>query len=186
VTSDRIKSDGELLHAALRGNEAAFTALYRRRQGAVYRFALHMSGDASFSEDVTQEVFMALLQSGQRFNAARGTLVSFLYGIARNLVLRRFETRQAEVFDGEAEFPAEDDVIDDLTRQETIEAVRNAVLSLPLLYREAVVLCDLESASYEAAAGALGCPVGTVRSRLSRGRSMLAQKLAVKAVRSMS
>jgi len=178
-----MKADGELLNAALRGNEAAFTALYRRRQGAVYRFALHMSGDAAFSEDVTQEVFMALLQSGDRFNAARGTLVSFLYGIARNLVLRRFETRQPQALDAVAELSADDDVVDDLTRKETVEAVRNAVLSLPLVYREALVLCDLEYASYEAAAEALGCPVGTVRSRLSRGRSMLAQKLAVKAVR---
>jgi RNA polymerase sigma-70 factor (ECF subfamily) len=50
-------SDGELLQAALRGDEAAFTALYRRRQGAVYRFALHISGDLAVPEDVTQEVF---------------------------------------------------------------------------------------------------------------------------------
>jgi len=59
-------------------------------------------------------------------------------------------------------------------------------LSLPAPYREAVVLCDLENASYEDAAAALECPVGTVRSRLSRGRAMLGQKLAVKTVRSMS
>jgi len=60
------------------------------------------------------------------------------------------------------------------------------VLSLPGPYREAVVLCDLENASYEDAAAALECPVGTVRSRLSRGRAMLGQKLAVKTARSMS
>jgi len=81
---------------------------------------------------------------------------------------------------------ADDDVLDDLTRRETIEAVRSAVLSLPAPYREAVVLCDLENASYEDAAAALECPVGTVRSRLSRGRAMLGQKLAVKTARSIS
>ena len=64
-------SDEEQLEAALHGDEAAFTALYRRRQGAVYRFALHMSGDAAVSEDVTQEVFMALFESGRRFDARR-------------------------------------------------------------------------------------------------------------------
>src|SRR3954469_9942621 len=82
-------SDEELLEGARRGDEAAFTALYRRRQGMVYRFALHMSGDGAVSEDVTQEVFLALLESGGRFDPARGSLLSFLYGIARNLLLQR-------------------------------------------------------------------------------------------------
>ena len=177
-------SDEELLEAARGGDEAAFTALYRQRQGAVYRFALHVSGDAAVSEDVTQEVFLSLLAGGGRFDPARGSLLSFLYGIARNLVRRRLEKKRPEEL---AEEPvADDDVLDDLARRETIEAVRSAVLSLPTQYREAVVLCDLESASYEDAAAALDCPVGTVRSRLSRGRAMLAQKLAAKAVRSMS
>lgn len=177
-------SDEDLLGAARDGDEAAFTALYRRRQGAIYRFALHMSGDGAVSEDVTQEVFLALLKGGGRFDPSRGSLLSFLYGIARNLVLRRIEKKLPEEL---AEEPAaDDDVLDDLTRRETIEAVRSAVLSLPTQYREAVVLCDLEYASYEDAAAALDCPVGTVRSRLSRGRAMLAQKLAAKAVRSMS
>ena len=180
-------SDEELLAAALHGDEAAFTALYRRRQSAVYRFALHMSGDAAVSEDVTQEVFLALLESGSRFDPARGTLLSFLYGIARNLLLRRLEKQRPVDSDTlTEELAADDDVLDELTRRETIEAVRSAVLSLPGPYREAVVLCDLENASYEDAAAALECPVGTVRSRLSRGRAMLAQKLEVIAVRSVS
>jgi len=177
-------SDEDLLGAARGGDEAAFTALYRRRQGAVYRFALHMSGDAAVSEDVTQEVFLAVLEGSGRFDPARGSLLSFLYGIARNLVLRRLEKKLPEELADEP--VADDDVLDDLTRRETIEAVRSAVLSLPTQYREAVVLCDLENASYEDAAAALDCPVGTVRSRLSRGRALLAQKLSAKAVRSMS
>jgi RNA polymerase sigma-70 factor (ECF subfamily) len=89
-------------------------------------------------------------------------------------------------FEEADEIATDEDVLEDLTRRETIEAVRSAVLSLPMQYREAVVLCDLENASYEDAAAALDCPVGTVRSRLSRGRAMLAQKLTAKAVRSMS
>jgi len=177
-------SDDELLRGAREGDEAAFTALYRRRQGAVYRFALHMSGDAAISEDVTQEVFLALLEGGGRFDPSRGSLLSFLYGIARNLLVRRLGAKQPKEYTEEP--AADDDVLEDLTRRETIEAVRSAVLSLPAQYREAVVLCDLENATYEDAAAALECPVGTVRSRLSRGRGMLAQKLAAKAVRSLS
>ena len=159
----------------LSGDEEAFTTLYRRRQGPVYRFALQMTGNNMIAEDVTQEVFMALISKTAKYDPARGTLASFLYGIARNMVLRRLE-KTAEVED----YAGPEDILDDLTRRETIEQVRRAVLSLPPVYREAVVLCDLQDTSYEAAAQVLDCPVGTVRSRLNRGRFMLAQKLAVK------
>lgn len=168
-------ADHELLLLMLSGDEDAFTTLYRRRQGPVYRFALQMTGSVVIAEDVTQEVFMALLSKKAKYDAAKGSLQSFLYGIARNMVLRRIE-KTAEIEDYAGTY----DVLDDLTRRETVENVRRAVLSLPPVYREAVVLCDLQDTSYEEAALALDCPVGTVRSRLNRGRSMLAQKLAVR------
>jgi RNA polymerase sigma-70 factor (ECF subfamily) len=179
------ESDEKLLGRMLDGDEEAFTALYRRRQGPVYRFALHMTGSAAIAEDVTQEVFLALIENGRRFDGSRGPLLSFLYGIARNRVLRRIEKERTAEPVGE-EFAGGEDLLDDLTRRETVEQVRRAVLSLPEAYREAVVLCDLENVSYEDAAAALECPVGTVRSRLSRGRAMLAQKLAAYMVRSIS
>jgi len=78
---------------------------------------------------------------------------------------------------------SDEDLLDDLTRRETVEYVRQAVVSLPPSYREVVVLCDLENATYEEAAAVLECPVGTVRSRLNRGRTMLAQKLMRHVVR---
>ncbi len=168
-------TDYELLVEMLSGDEEAFTALYRRRQGPVYRFALQMTGSVVIAEDVTQEVFMALLSKTARYDPARGSLPSFLYGVARNLVLRRIE-KTAEIED----YAGPEDILDDLTRRETVENVRRAVLSLPPVYREAVVLCDLQDTSYEEAAAVLDCPIGTVRSRLNRGRSMLAQKLAVR------
>ncbi len=179
------ESDEKLLGRMLEGDDEAFTALYRRRQGPVYRFALHMTGSAAIAEDVTQEVFLALIESGRRFDGSRGPLLSFLYGIARNRVLRRIEKERVTEPVRE-EYAGGEDLLDDLTRRETVEQVRRAVVSLPEAYREAVVLCDLENASYEDAAAALECPVGTVRSRLSRGRAMLAQKLASHMVRSVS
>ncbi len=186
---DHSISDHDLLKRMLAGEEDAFTALYRRRQAAVYRFALQMTGNVVIAEDVTQEVFMELIEHGQRFDPSRGALASFLYGVARNMVLRRIEkdrapTRESAHETGRdpiEECAGEEDVLADLTRRETIEQVRRAVLSLPPVYREAVVLCDLQDVSYEDAAQALDCPVGTVRSRLNRGRSMLAQKLGGKA-----
>jgi RNA polymerase sigma-70 factor (ECF subfamily) len=172
-------ADHELLRRTLKGDEASFSELYARRQGSVFRFVLHMTGNVPFAEDVTQEVFLALMESGRRFDASRGTLLSFLFGIARNQMLRKAvkeRTPLQEPADEEIAFEA--DPLEDLTRRETIERVRRAVLSLPAAYREPVVLCDLEDLSYEDAAGVLDCPVGTVRSRLSRGRALLAKKLA--------
>jgi RNA polymerase sigma-70 factor, ECF subfamily len=167
--------EAELLRRMLAGDDGAFTALYRARHAPVYRFALQMTGSVVVAEDVTQEVFIALLDCGRRFDEERGSLASFLYGIARNLVRRRMEReRETEEI---GEFANEDDLLGDLTRRETIEQVRRAVLSLPGTYREVVVLCDLQDLSYEDAAAAVECPVGTVRSRLNRGRAMLAKKL---------
>jgi len=168
-------SDPELLALSLRGREEHFAELYRRRQGGVYRFALQMSGCAAMAEDVTQETFLTLLQSGSKFDGARGSVAAFLYGIARNLVRRRLDRDRR--YEPEEDSAADGDLLDDLTRTESIERVRQAVLSLPPVYREVVVLCDLQETSYEDAASALACPIGTVRSRLSRARQMLATKL---------
>src|SRR5438552_5361207 len=180
-------SDETLLARMLKGDEDAFTTLYRRRQGPVYRFALHMTRSVAVAEDVTQDVFLMLLESGRRFDSSRGTLLSFLYGIARNHILRRIEKDAREQPAEPAEIEdciGSDGVVDpmnDLTRREAIETVRRAIVSLPPIYREVVVLCDLEEASYEDASAALDCPMGTVRSRLSRARAMLAAKLEKKA-----
>lgn len=175
------ESDDDLLRRSASGDEEAFSTLYRRRQAAVYRFALHMSGREDVAEEVTQETFLMLIREPGRFDASRGSVSSFLFGVARNLVLRHLERRRdyvnlEEEATGEPA-AADTDLLAKMTREETIEAVRQAVSSLPGTYREAVVLCDLEEASYADAAEALGVPVGTVRSRLSRGRGLLLEKL---------
>lgn len=185
-----IPTDDELLRLMMAGDEDAFTQLYRRRQGGLYRFALQMSGSESIAEDVTQEVFMVLMREAENYDSARGSLAAYLYGIARNFVLRRLQKDRyyvpmvdaAEDADqGDAEYLiAEGDPLGDLTRNETIEAVRQAVLALPAHYREAIVLCDLHEMSYADAAAALGCAVGTVRSRLHRARALLIERLRAK------
>jgi len=181
------ETDAQLLRRMLAGDEEAFVALYRRRQGGVYRFALQMSGSPAVAEDVTQEVFMVLMRDGSNFDPSRGSLAAYLYGVTRNMVLRVFDRERALVRlsdeEGEADaaphmsLVAHDDPLGDLTRGETVERVRQAVLALPAHYREAVVLCDLHEMSYAEAADALSCAVGTVRSRLHRARAMLVEKL---------
>lgn len=175
--------DSELLQRARVGDEAAFVTLYRRRQVNVYRFALRMSGSEAVAEDVTQEVFLALLREAARYDATRSSLANYLFGIARNQVLRRLERERnyAPFLDNEeaeaSALQAVNNPLGELTRQETIEAVRQAVLALPPHYREVVVLCDLHELSYLEAAAALSCAVGTVRSRLHRARALLGEKL---------
>jgi RNA polymerase sigma-70 factor, ECF subfamily len=172
-----IATDQALLEQALNGVEDAFTTLYRRRQGPIYRFALQMTGSTAMAEDVTQETFLTLILHGSRYQEARGSVAAFLYGIARNLVLRRLEHRSGAELEITEDCAGPEDLLEDLTRRESIEHVRQAVLSLPPVFREVVVLCDLQDTSYEDAAEVLDCPVGTVRSRLSRGRAMLVRKL---------
>lgn len=178
-------NDSELLRSMLAGDEEALALLYRRRQGSVYRFALQMSGSKTIAEDVTQEVFLFLMRDGHVFDPARGSVSAFLLGVARNHVLRRLRVEQLLAplgDDSEDEVPsvhASTDLcpLEDLTRAETIESVRKAVLSLPSKYREVVVLCELQEISYEETAGILGCAIGTVRSRLHRARALLLAKL---------
>jgi RNA polymerase sigma-70 factor (ECF subfamily) len=178
------QSDDQLLLQLRNGDEQAFTTLYRRRQGAIYRFALHMSGSSAAAEDIVQEVFLALLREECGFDPERGTLSGYLFGIARKLVLRNLERGRSNVpLESETEeaVPRELAVIDDplagLTRHEAIESLRRAVQALPRRYREVVVLCDLEEMDYADAALVLGCPIGTVRSRMHRARALLLEKL---------
>ena len=182
---DSERSDQELLRLMNAGDEEAFVELYKRRQRAVFRFALNMSGSRAIAEDVTQEVFMALMNV-TNYNAELGPLTSYLYGIARNCVLRQIERDRRYVPLGSGspesdspddEITADVDLLGDLTRTETVEAVRRCVLALPAHYREVVVLCDLHEMSYAEAAKVIGCALGTVRSRLSRARGLLIEKL---------
>ncbi|MGA2324776.1 MAG: RNA polymerase sigma factor [Bryobacteraceae bacterium] len=179
---EQFLSDEDLLQRMLSGDEEAFVALYLRRQGGVYRFALHMSGSATAAEDVTQEVFLALMRDGAKFDPRRGSLAAFLYGIARNHVLRSLDRPASRELEARAELASPDsDPLGLVTRNETIEWVRSAVLALPLHYREVVVLCELHEMDYAQAATAMGCAVGTVRSRLHRARGLLAQRLGAAA-----
>ncbi len=181
-------TDEQLLTQALAGDEDAFTALYHRRQGPIFRFALHMSGSTPIAEEVTQDVFMFLIQRGRDFDPARAALGAYLFGVARNYVRRALEHNYTETalsspVDDEAQFlTINSDPSEGIARQQTSTALWKAVLSLPEHYREVVVLCDLHELSYADAAEAVGCALGTIRSRLHRAHDMLSRKLQHSAV----
>jgi RNA polymerase sigma-70 factor, ECF subfamily len=193
--------DLELMRRLSAGDEAAFLEFYGRHQGGVYRYALHMTGRPEAADDVVQETFMTLIRHAGKYDEGRGAPAAFLYGVARNHVRKLQERERRYVaLSGEegGEFVLESDaargrtngngryagvpsgtgsVLQGLEKEETILMLRDAVLTLPLHYREPVTLCDLQGKSYEDAAALLACPVGTVRSRLNRARSILLEKL---------
>jgi len=178
------KSDA-LLKRAARGDEQAFLALYQKHQSALYRYALRMTGSPWAAEEVVQEVFLVLIREPQKYQAERGELGAFLFGVARNRVMKQLEKIPREMSldvmnaDGSVWREPEDPLTPMMIaeKRERIEQVREAVLDLPAEFREAVVLCELEELSYAEAANVCGCPIGTIRSRLHRGRALLLAKL---------
>jgi RNA polymerase sigma-70 factor (ECF subfamily) len=178
MTGGMQKSDEQLYQLMKKGDSQAFAALYERREPALYRFALHMTGSASSAEEVAQEVFVQLMAANTRFDETRGSLEGWMYGVARNLVRVQRRKAGAPVPSGsETSEPVfEHDILGGMISGENLAALRMAVTELPPAYREAVVLCDLEERNYDEAARLMGCPVGTIRSRLHRARGLLAAK----------
>ena len=191
--------DIELMRRLCAGDEGAFLEFYRRHQGGLYRYAVHMTGRPEAAADIVQDTFLTLIRQAGKFDEEKGAPGAFLYGIARNHVrkLHEKESRYVALGDetgdgstsngtggnnnGIARYAAtsgdSETVLEGLERAETVQRLREAVLTLPEHYREPVTLCDLEGKSYEEASTLLACPVGTVRSRLNRARSLLLEKL---------
>src|SRR5215471_6989138 len=134
-----------------------------------------MTGSSAAAEDTVQDVFLTLLRSPQRFDPMRGSLRSFLLGIARNLVLKRWrdEHRWEELNDEQFDPQPVDAAPGDLAR-----LVGKAVQSLPPLQREVLILAEYEELSLEEIARAVDSEVGTVKSRLHRARENLRRMLA--------
>ncbi len=167
-------SDEELYSRVRKGDREALAELYERREPALYRYALQRSGSRATAEEATHEAFLELIQPETRFDATRGSLEAYLYGIVRNLTRA---ARRTQATESTGEPAAGDDVLRGLIGDEMAAALHRAVKELPPSYRDAVMFCDLEERSYEDAAKLMGCPVGTVRSRLYRARRLLAAKL---------
>jgi RNA polymerase sigma-70 factor (ECF subfamily) len=180
--------DDVLLRRAAKGDQESFTLLYRRHQAALYRFALRMTGNSWAAEEVVQDVFMTLMREPKKYDVARGPVGAYLYGITRNRVMKHLERLPRELSLEEPNgngVRANEAAVNRFTpvhwaeQQERSERVRAAVSELPVEFREAVVLCELEELSYEEAAQLSGCPIGTIRSRLHRGRALLLAKLEI-------
>jgi RNA polymerase sigma-70 factor (ECF subfamily) len=168
--------DARLLAEIAAGGEQAFVELYRRRHQDVYRFAFAMARSRSFAQDVTQEVFLNVLENAGRFDAAKGSVRAWLFGCARHVTLDRLRLERRWTDD----MPPDEAVLDSderLLTDQRIERLHAAIARLPVEYREALVLSDVKELTYAETAAVLGCPVGTVRSRLHRARALLTAML---------
>jgi RNA polymerase sigma-70 factor (ECF subfamily) len=178
-------AEAELLLKAGRGDEAAFLLLYERHRTPVFRFACRMLGSGQQAEDVTQECFLSILRRPDAFRAERASLRTYLCAIARHLALKQLRKRGQETV---VDDPPEDavpgapakgrDALSRVTEEEAAEAVRGAVLALPPLQREAVVMFEYQEMSLNDVAAVCQCDVGTVKSRLHRARERLRRTLA--------
>ena len=151
----------------------------------VYRLAYRLTGNAHDAEDLTQEVFVRVFRSLDSYTP--GTFAGWLHRITTNLFLdqaRRKAKIRFDAFadDAETRIPSRA-VTPDFAVLEGIfdDDVENALAALPPDFRAAVVLCDIEGLSYEEIADVLGLKLGTVRSRIHRGRGMLRKELAHRA-----
>jgi RNA polymerase sigma-70 factor, ECF subfamily len=173
----------------------ALSALYRRHQGPLFRYASLRLGTRDSAADLVQDVFIALMEGKLAFDATRGSLASFLFGVARNFALKRDEAARRFVStNSESTSDADGDAGDSMDRAEQIidpsplpiekliddhraEAVRVALAQLAPHYRDVIILYEMHDLSYVDIAHICNIDIGTVRSRLSRARDKLTQLL---------
>jgi RNA polymerase sigma-70 factor (ECF subfamily) len=178
-------SDQELVKLLARGDHRAFERIYDRCHLPVFRFAMHMSASHEIADEITQDTFLFLLRKPSVYAAERGTLLSFLMGVARNLIRRNRRDASPDVpLEDEAieeqitEAALPDSPLDHAIRRQAADVLQAALLHVPQSYREVIVLCDLQELSYAEAAAILFIPLGTVRSRLHRGHLALLDQLS--------
>jgi RNA polymerase sigma-70 factor (ECF subfamily) len=135
------------------------------------------------AEDLTQDIFVKVYQSLDRYRQDEGAFSTWLLTVARNQAIdhyrkRREELRRAESPEVLEQIPSRDEAPTQLLeREERARLVQRGVQALPLELREPIILCDLQGLPYEEVASVLGVPLGTVKSRLNRGRLELAKRL---------
>jgi len=172
--------DRDLLQRFRAGDRDAFTEIYRVHQKPVFRFALLMTGDNVKAAEATQDVFVWLIHHSGDYDPLRGELGSFLVGVARKQLKRRYSEEQRWLPLDDASAGSVNPEVSVDQDEEDVIRLRRAIAALPERYRAVVVLCDLEGKTYEQAATVVDSAVGTVRSRLHRARALLARKLVGK------
>jgi len=175
-------TDELLLEKAGDGDQAAFLELYDRYREPIFRFAYRLLGSIEIAEDVTHDCFLSLIRKPENFRPERASLKTYLYAAARNLALKHFRNQGRETgMDEVSEEPKEASSRGPLRRlldEELATQVREAILSLPPLQREALILFEYEGLSLSEVAEIEGTDVGAVKARLYRAREGLRRILS--------
>ena len=185
VTIDRRRlrtdaSDEALWSASQKGEESAFAALYERYAGKIYNYLFRRLADWSEAEELTAVVFLEAFRRRTDAVVVEGKLLPWLYGIATNVLRnrRRAQWRHRQLL-AQLASEHENDATPDVHRRaeaaEQMRMVLKDIAALPRAQQDVIALCIWSGLGYEEAAVALGLPVGTVRSRLSRARAALAE-----------
>jgi RNA polymerase sigma-70 factor, ECF subfamily len=166
------QTDEDLLVLAGR-SETAFLSLFERHREVMFRVAYRLTNSAAAAEDITQECFLGLLDAPGRFDPARGSVRTYLYGAVRNHARKYHGLREGDVDLEDTEVDQSAEVFPVLLQQEQSQVIRQAISTLPLQQREALILFQYEELPLEEIAAILGIEIGAVKSRLHRARARL-------------
>jgi len=176
-------SDSGLVHRCRAGDQSAWRELVGRHTRRVFAIAYRYLGRVEDAEDLTQEVFVKVYQGLDRYRERDGAFPAWLGTVARNHAIDRYRQRREELLRARDEpfleqLPSRaDGPYQALERSERVRLVHRGLQALPANIREPLVMCDLQGLAYEDIAEALGVPLGTVKSRINRGRVELAKRL---------
>jgi RNA polymerase sigma-70 factor (ECF subfamily) len=172
MTDMREKTDEALLDSA-GGDEAAFMMLFERHREVIFRVAYRLTNSTAAAEDITQECFFGLLNSSGRFDPTKGALRTYLYGAVRNQARKYHGLREGKIDIDETEIDEAPEPSQVFLAQEKSQMIQQAISTLPLQQREALILFQYEELSIEEIADILGIDIGAVKSRLHRARARL-------------
>jgi len=188
MSKDEFTDDNELIRKYLDGDSLAFEALVERYLQRVYNFSLRIVKNPDDASDLTQETFILVLRKLHTFRG-ESKFSTWLYSVASNVCRDSLRRRKPLLSLSESPFLEEtvaaqnrafsdDSPEDSVERKEIRAEVKKCIAGLPLEYRLVIVLHDIQGLSYNEIAEALKISIGTVKSRLSRGRMRLAKKLS--------
>jgi RNA polymerase sigma-70 factor, ECF subfamily len=179
-------TDEDLILAFQNGDVSAFEEIVRRYRDPLFNFVVRLLGDAFFSEDIVQETFLRVYRNRHRYHQV-AKFSTWIYTIASNLAkteLRRRKVRNFFSISSKGEDEKDYDLVDtsldierDVDGALKSEIILKEINALPYHFKEAVLLRDIQDLSYEEISQILNVPLGTVKSRVNRGRSRLQKRL---------
>jgi RNA polymerase sigma-70 factor, ECF subfamily len=177
-------TETDLVQRCRMGDEAAWRELVARHTRRVFGIAYRFVGRVDEAEDLTQEIFVRVYQSLDRYRSTEGAFSTWIGTVARNLAIDNYRRRREEKLRQDhdpltlEQMPSgEESPLRALEQEDRVRLVHRGLKALPQDLREPLILCDLQGVPYDEIAATLQIPLGTVKSRINRGRLELAKRL---------